>query len=151
MSEMLTCDTSVILGKFAQLGVNQMVKVHKAAFANENKVLVKEARLQLSGVTARSKTGYSARRKGWTKESTLERGIRSKVDANGERGMVHIMGDFRLKWFEKGTEDRFTREDVYKGRMRATRFFAHSVSTAKNAMEDAFCKTVARAVKSRVK
>ena len=151
MSEMLTCDTSVILGKFAQLGVNQMVRVHKAAFANENKVLVKEARLQLSGVTARSKTGYSARRKGWTKESTLERGIRSKVDANGERGMVHIMGDFRLKWFEMGTEDRFTREDVYKGRMRATRFFAHSVSTAKNAMEDAFCKTVARAVKSRVK
>lgn len=151
MSEMLTCDTSVILGKFAKLGVNQMVRVHKAAFANENKVLVKEARLQLSGVTARSKTGYSARRKGWTKESTLERGIRSKVDANGERGMVHIMGDFRLKWFEMGTEDRFTREDVYKGRMRATRFFAHSVSTAKNAMEDAFCKTVARAVKSRVK
>ena len=62
MSEMLTCDTSVILGKFAQLGVNQMVRVHKAAFANENKVLVKEARLQLSGGTARSKTGYSARR-----------------------------------------------------------------------------------------
>ena len=55
MSEMLTCDTSVILGKFAKLGVNQMVRVHKAAFANENKVLVKEARLQLSGVTARSK------------------------------------------------------------------------------------------------
>ena len=151
MSEMLTCDTSVILGKFAQLGVNQMVRVHKAAFANENKVLVKEARLQLSGVTARSKTGYSARRKGWTKESTLERGIRSKVDANGERGMVHIMGDFRLKWFEMGTEDRYRKGDAYTGRMRATRFFAHSVSAAQRAMEDAFSKTVARAVISRTK
>jgi hypothetical protein len=151
MSEMLICDTSVILGKFAQLGVNQMVRVHKAAFANENKVLVKEARLQLAGVTARSKTGYSARRKGWTKESTLERGIRSKVDANGERGMVHIMGDFRLKWFEMGTEDRYRKGDSYTGRMRATRFFAHSVSTAQRAMEDAFSKTVARAVISRTK
>jgi hypothetical protein len=102
-------------------------------------------------VTARSKTGYSARRKGWTKESTLERGIRSKVDANGERGMVHIMGDFRLKWFEMGTEDRYRKGDAYTGRMRATRFFAHSVSTAKHAMEDAFTKTVARAVISRTK
>jgi hypothetical protein len=151
MSEMLTCETSVILGKFAQLGVSSMVKVHKAAFASANRVLMKEARLQLSGVTARSKTGYSARRKGWTKESTLERGIRSKVDANGERGMVHIMGDFRLKWFEMGTEDRYRKGDAYTGRMRATRFFAHSVSTAKHAMEDAFTKTVARAVISRTK
>jgi hypothetical protein len=151
MSEMLICDTSVILGKFAQLGVNQMVRVHKAAFANENKVLVKEARLQLAGVTARSKTGYSARRKGWTKESTLERGIRSKVDANGERGMVHIMGDFRLKWFEKGTEDRYHSNGAWTGRMKDKRFFARSVNTSRRLMEDAFNKTVARAVISRTK
>lgn len=151
MSEALKCDTSVILGKFAKLGVTQMVRVHKAAFANENKVLVKEARLQLSGVTARSKTGYTARRKGWTRSSTLERGIRSKVDANGSRGMVHIMGDFRLKWFEMGTSDRFRKGDAFTGRMSQRPFFAKAVNTAKREMADAFTKTVARAVQKRVK
>ena len=155
----ITCDTEVILSKFGKLDVRSMTKVHKAAFSNANKVLMKEARLQLQGVTARATTGLTARRKGWAKMASsrrreygsLERGIRSRVSANGDRGMVHIMGDFRLKWFEMGTTNRYRSGDVYTGRMTATRFFAKSVSTAERSMTDAFENTVVKAVERRVK
>ncbi|MBQ1724020.1 MAG: hypothetical protein II034_09500 [Muribaculaceae bacterium] len=156
MSE-FTIDANDVLRVFASLGVQDMQRVHKAAFRASARVLVKEARLKLAAVTGRSRSTRTADRKGWSrlkgskKVGALNDGVRYYVSRNNDFAKVHIMGDFRLKWFEMGTEDRFTREDVYKGRMRATRFFAHSVSTAKNAMEDAFCKTVARAVKSRVK
>ncbi len=147
----MKCDVSVILSKFESLDVKHMTKVHKAAFSNANKVLVKEARLQLQGVTARATTGWTARKKGWSKVSSLDRGIRSKVSANGDRGMVHIMGDFRLKWFELGTGDRYRRGDIYTGRMSARPFFAKAVNTAESAMADAFESTVVKAVERRVK
>jgi len=33
------------------------------------------------------------------------------------------MGDFRLKWFELGTTDRYTKKGYYRGRMQPTYFF----------------------------
>ena len=147
----IKCDTEVILSKFESLNVKSMTSVHKAAFSNANKVLVKEARLQLQGVTARATTGWTARKKGWSKVSSLDRGIRSKVSANGDRGMVHIMGDFRLKWFEMGTTDRYRQGDIFTGRMTRRPFFAKAVTTAERAMADAFENTIAKAVERRVK
>lgn len=36
-------------------------------------------------------------------------GVKFKADREKLEGKVHIMGDFRLKFFEKGTVERFTR------------------------------------------
>ncbi len=146
-------DPYTILTKFKSLGVSQMVKVHRAAFANENRVLIEAAKTQLRGVTHRADTGYTAARKGWTKESTLTAGIWSKVSPNGDSGMVHIMGDFRLKWFEMGTKERvrFRSNNASTGKMRPRPFFARAVASARNQMKEEFEKTIINAVQKRVK
>lgn len=48
---------------------------------------------------------------------TLESGIKLKADKDYTEVNVNIMGDFRLKFFEKGTKERYTKKGYYRGRM----------------------------------
>ena len=48
---------------------------------------------------------------------TLESGIKTKADKAYTEVNVNIMGDFRLKFFEKGTKERYTNKGYYRGRM----------------------------------
>lgn len=45
---------------------------------------------------------------------TFSSGIKSKVNKEATEGKVHIMGDFRLKFFEMGTKTRYKKRT--KGR-----------------------------------
>lgn len=38
----------------------------------------------------------------------MTKGVIKRVDPAYATGLVHIMGDYRLKWFEMGTDERFT-------------------------------------------
>lgn len=40
---------------------------------------------------------------------TLSRGVKVRPNRAANEVQVNIMGDYRLKWFEKGTNDRYTR------------------------------------------
>ena len=40
-----------------------------------------------------------------------------KADKDYTEVSVSIMGDFRLKFFEKGTKDRYTSKGFYRGKM----------------------------------
>ena len=50
-------------------------------------------------------------------------GVKFKADREKLEGKVHIMGDFRLKFFEKGTVERFTkgRKKIWNGGFRGGR------------------------------
>ena len=48
---------------------------------------------------------------------TLESGIKLKADKDYTEVNVNIMGDFRLKFFERGTKERYTSKGYYRGRM----------------------------------
>jgi len=55
-----------------------------------------------------------------------------KVDKKATEAKVHIMGDFRLKFFELGTTTRQLRKNgANRGRMKAAHFF----KTAKDKTE----------------
>lgn len=71
---------------------------------------------------------------------TLNKGVRVKPNKAFNEVQVNIMGDYRLKWFEKGTKDRFTKghkitgyadsrhlrrtgKGGYRGKMVAEHFF----------------------------
>ncbi len=43
--------------------------------------------------------------------NSMERGVRTKVDRAYNEVMVNIMGDYRLKWFEKGTRERHLKKN----------------------------------------
>lgn len=71
---------------------------------------------------------------------SLNRGVRVRPNRAANEVQVNIMGDYRLKWFEKGTIDRYTRghrvtgyidsrhlrrsgQGGYRGKMVAEHFF----------------------------
>ena len=58
-------------------------------------------------------------------------GIKARVRKNGVEAKVHLMGEFRLKFFEMGTNERYTKKGKRRGRIKQYRFFA----TAKNTKE----------------
>lgn len=54
---------------------------------------------------------------------TMESGIKIKADKNYCEVAVNIMGDFRLKFFEKGTRIRQTKKNANRGAIKALNFF----------------------------
>ena len=42
------------------------------------------------------------------KTDAMTKGVKKTVDRHYATGTVHIMGDYRLKWFELGTNPRYT-------------------------------------------
>lgn len=57
---------------------------------------------------------------------TMESGIRIGNDKDYCEVKVSIMGDFRMKFFEKGTQLRKTKKGYYRGRINRYNFFAQA-------------------------
>lgn len=96
-------DAKEVLGLFADLNSRQQKQVHRNALRRAANILVKESRTQL-----RYKLGKKANSRNWWNNKTLASGIKANADKEGKEAKVHIMGDFRLKFFEKGTNVRTT-------------------------------------------
>ena len=129
-----------VLKVFASLGVSEMQGIHKKALKASANVLVKEARVKLAGVTQR--------------HASMQKGIRSYVSKNVDFAKVHIMGDFRLKFFEMGAgwkSPRITRKGQDRGIMEARPFFSPAINAAKGRMAEVMRKTIIDAVNKRAK
>ena len=57
------------------------------------------------------------------KSKDMSKGVKVTVKKSGDEGKVHIMGDYRLKWFEKGTKKRKTKKGYNRGKIEEERFF----------------------------
>lgn len=144
MTSALHIDQHGVLQVFASLSVDKMTAAHKTAMRRSLRVLVNEARIQLRGVTARSRTGITSERRGWRGTKTLEDGIKMRVSRDGTMGKVHIMGDFRLKYFEIGTGPRKKKSGSSTGIMTARPFFAPAINASKLKMAEEFERSLVR-------
>ena len=101
------------------------------------RIVQKEAKNNLKRVTPR----YNSDRNQWGLR--LIRGIMVKLykeNKNDIRGVVEIMGkgksaDFRLKWFENGTQSRYTKNGWHRGKLKTTPFFNPAIETTKSEVE----------------
>lgn len=76
----------------------------------------------------------------------MSRGVKMKKDKYDNEILVHILGDFRLKFFELGTKERYTKKKVsykrngkwkfrkendtvkgFKGKIKALKFFEQAL------------------------
>lgn len=96
-------DSRQVLRLFAELDSKRQKQVHRNALRQAANILVKETKRQL-----KSSLGKKASSKNWWNGKTLQSGIKSKVNYNATESKVHIMGDFRLRFFEMGTDPRKT-------------------------------------------
>ena len=111
-------DSRNVLKMFAELSNKNQKKVHRIALAKALSILVKEARSTLKGVIRKSiyskskKTGRS-----------LASGIKYRINKEATEGKAHILGDFRLKFFELGTKERYRKRGGKTGSIKASYFF----------------------------
>jgi hypothetical protein len=96
-------DASRCFALFKRLSTRNQRKVSKAALRGAANKLKKEAVKNLQGVIGHSvrKTTTYTKRNGKTEKHNLAKGIKV-VSRDAETAKVHIMGDYRLKWFEMG-------------------------------------------------
>lgn len=96
-------DARQVVSMFADLTSRQQRQVYRSALRKGAGILATETKRQL-----RQALGRAASSRNWWNGRTLAAGVKSNADRNGEEAKVHIMGDFRLKFFEMGTRVRRT-------------------------------------------
>lgn len=114
-------------------------KEYKTAFRKSIRealnILRKKAIANLKGVTTKidKKDQYN---------NTLRKGIQLKVYPEDLEGIVHIMGNFKLKWFQNGTVDRYAKRyrgkpmkrKRFTGKIEASKFFTNAKSQTESAV-----------------
>lgn len=142
MNNGVTVDASQVLRMFSELNSRQQKNVYKNALRKAGRILQKETKTQL-----RSVVGKAINHKNRWNGKTLGNGVKMKVDKEVTEAKVHIMGDFRLKFFELGTTTRQLRKNgANRGRMKAAHFF----KTAKDKTEHAIFDNINQMVEESI-
>ena len=112
-----------------KMSYKDMQRIYKKALTDTVRPLVNETKKMLRRSNIKHVNKPYIGKNGKTYKSMIQ-GIKSSVDVRNEDdnyAKVHIMGEFRLKWFEKGTAIRRTYKKGSRGRINARRFFRDAV------------------------
>lgn len=135
-----------VLTVFASLTSREQKKVYRDALRKAARILVKESKIQLRNIVGNKINS----RNSWNGKS-FGSGIKLKVDREATEAKVHIMGDFRLKFFEKGTAIRTLRRNgANRGAMSAHYFFRTAKTNKEaevfNSMDNLIMESINRIV-----
>ena len=128
-----------------------MQRAYRKALTDSMKPLQNEAKKQLRRAGIKNvNLPYISKKTGKTYKSMLQ-GIMTSVDVrdpDDNYAKVHIMGEFRLKWFEKGTALRRTYSKGNRGRIHPKRFFKNAVDNkgreCRESLEENIKKSIQR-------
>lgn len=137
----LTADSREVLQMFAALSTREQKKVHRIALRKATGILVKEAKRNFRSVVRRPNG-----RNRWNNR-TFSSGIKSSINREVTEGKVHIMGDFRLKFFEMGTTERYKRTGESTGKISASNFFRRARATKEGEIIDSLNDTIAQSIR----
>lgn len=132
---------------FDKLSPRELESISKRATTAAAQVIVSETKKQLRSHTGKAKSTYTNAKHGWnlikSKKTgavigvkSLEQGIRMKYHKDEAMTKVNIMGDFRLKWMEKGTNKRTatlkTGQKANRGSMPEWWFFRDAINAKRS-------------------
>ena len=128
MSNEATIDTSKVLAIFNEFDSKERKQTLRNALRKAATILRKSTINNLKNVV---KNVYSKNK--WNGK-TLSSGIRLKVNKEATEAKVHLLGDFRLKFFELGTVIRSVKKrngkklktEANRGSIIASHFFANA-------------------------
>lgn len=144
---MIQVDTSGVDKIFNKLTGKEQKKVIRTATRGAAQKLTKATKVQF-----RNTVGSVANHRNWWNGKTLQSGIKYVSDKRVSY-KVHIMGDFRLKFWEMGTKQRYTKKGQYRGIMRKKAFFDPTLqrleTTLANDIKDSITKNLINNAKSR--
>lgn len=140
---MIEVDSTEVLSLFSKLSPKKQKQAYRNTLRKGAMILQKETKSQLkrTGIKGISKKPKNAKWK------SMISGIKYRVRKNGEEAKVHIMGEFRLKFFEMGTNIRVTRKGKSRGRIKPYRYFAKSKESKEREIFDNMNRLLSESIK----
>lgn len=123
-------DDREVIKALSRLSFKQMNKAYREGMKKALDPILKQTKINLrkSGIKNVNKPYIG---KNGKKYPSMIQGVKTSVyvgDTEDSYGKVHIMKEFRLKWFEKGTSIRKTSKGWNRGSIKPKWFFASAVS-----------------------
>lgn len=123
-------DDREVIKALSRLSFKQMNKAYKEGMKKALDPILKQTKINLrnSGIRNVNKPYIGKNSK---KYPSMIQGVKTSVyigDTEDSYGKVHIMKEFRLKFFEKGTSIRKTRKGYNRGSIKPKWFFANAVN-----------------------
>lgn len=115
-----------LVAKFHALSTQQMKKAHRIALSRSGKILADKAKYYIRSVTP------AANHQNWWNGKSLQSGIKVSVSRDVDYATIHILGDFRLKFFQDGTKSRKTEGHKTAGMRRNRLKTKRRVPSGKN-------------------
>lgn len=115
----VSCES--VYAMFDELNQKNRQRVFRSAVTKASGRVIRETRKELRKhvKNTRTKNKWNGR--------TLEWGIKRKVHKKGKGATIHILGDFRLKFFELGTKTRYAKKGykkpAHRGAVTGSHFF----------------------------
>ena len=134
ISGSITVDDKEVIKALSNLSFKQMNKAYRNGMKKSLDPILKQTKQNLrnSGIRNVNKPYIG---KNGKKYISMLQGVKTSVyigDTEDSYGKVHIMKEFRLKWFEKGTQLRKTRKGYNRGSIKPKWFFATAVRQKQN-------------------
>lgn len=131
MTNGVTVDDREVIQALARLSFKQMNKAYRTGMKKSLDPILKQtkANLRTSGIRNVNKAYVS--KKNGKRYMSMVSGVKSSVyigKTEDSFGKVHIMKEFRLKWFEKGTQVRKTSKGYNRGSIKPKWFFRDAVN-----------------------
>lgn len=144
----ITVDDREVIKALANLSWKQMNKAYKNGMKKSLDPILKQtkANLKTSGIKNVSRPYIG---KGGKKYISMVQGVKSSVyigNTEDSFGKVHIMKEFRLKWFEKGTTLRKTKKGSDRGSIKPKWFFRMAVNQKASEAEDNLEKNIRESI-----
>ena len=123
-------DDREVIKALANLSFKKMNKAYKTGMQKSLDPILKQTKVNLrsSGIRNVNKPYIG---KNGKKYKSMMQGVKTSVyigNTEDSYGKVHIMNEFRLKWFEKGTTIRKTRKGWDRGSIAPKWFFRNAVN-----------------------
>ena len=140
-------DKEVILA-LSRLSFRQMNSAYKKGMKKSLDPILKQtkANLRASGIKGVSKAYVG---KNGKRYMSMIQGVKSSVyigNTEDSFGKVHIMKEFRLKWFEKGTVLRKTSKGASRGSIKPKWFFRSAVEQRAREAERSLDRNISESI-----
>lgn len=130
----ITVDDKEVIKALSNLSFKQMNKAYRNGMKKSLDPILKQTKQNLRNSGIRNVNKPYVGKNGKKYVSMLQ-GVKTSVyigNTEDSYGKVHIMKEFRLKWFEKGTTLRKTTKGWNRGSIKPKWFFAAAVRQRQN-------------------
>ena len=151
----ISVDDKALIGALGKLSYRKVVSIYNNALKKPLQPLLKRARTNLRRTGIKNVNKPYVGKNGKQYFSMLQ-GIKTSVyvgDTEDSYGKVHIMKEFRLKFFEKGTKLRKTDKGYKRGSIKPKWFFSNAMNQrsreAASSLDENISKSIIKAFNNR--